>query len=51
MLLGTASVDLFVRSPYTIVDGGIEVTAEPGWGVEIAPEWLARSTYQCSEQR
>jgi len=43
--------DLFVRSPYTITDGGIEVSAEPGWGVEIAPEWLARSTYQCSEQR
>jgi L-alanine-DL-glutamate epimerase-like enolase superfamily enzyme len=41
--------DLFVRSPYTIRDGGIEVSAEPGWGVEIAPEWLARSTYQCSE--
>jgi L-alanine-DL-glutamate epimerase-like enolase superfamily enzyme len=40
--------DLFVRSPYTIVDGGIEVSAEPGWGVEIAPEWLARSTYQSS---
>ena len=43
--------DLFVRSPYTITDGCIEVSAEPGWGVEIAPEWLARSTYQCSEQR
>jgi L-alanine-DL-glutamate epimerase-like enolase superfamily enzyme len=41
--------DLFVKSPYTIRDGGIEVSAEPGWGVEIAPEWLARSTYQCSE--
>lgn len=40
--------DLFVRSPYTIVNGGIEVSAEPGWGVEIAPEWLARSTYQSS---
>ena len=42
--------DLYVRSPYVIRDGHIEVSAEPGWGVEIAPEWLARSTYQCSEQ-
>lgn len=42
--------DLFVRSPYAITDGAVEVSAEPGWGVEIAPEWLARSTYQCSEQ-
>jgi len=41
--------DLFVQSPYVISDGGIEVSAAPGWGVEIAPEWLARSTYQCSE--
>lgn len=43
--------DLFVKSPYVIRDGGIEVSAEPGWGVEVAPEWLARSTYQCSEVR
>ncbi len=27
------------------------VTDEPGWGVEIDPEWLARSTYQVSEVR
>jgi hypothetical protein len=25
------------------------VPAEPGWGAEIDPEWLARSTYQASE--
>ena len=41
--------DLFVKDPYGIVDGKATVTAEPGWGVEINPEWLARSTYQCSE--
>ncbi len=41
--------DLFVKSPYTIRDGHIDVSGEPGWGVEIAPDWLARSTYQCSE--
>jgi L-alanine-DL-glutamate epimerase-like enolase superfamily enzyme len=41
--------DLFVKDPYSIVDGKATVTAEPGWGVEINPEWLARSIYQCSE--
>jgi L-alanine-DL-glutamate epimerase-like enolase superfamily enzyme len=41
--------DLFVKDPYGIVDGKATVTEEPGWGVEINPEWLARSIYQCSE--
>ena len=41
--------DLFVSDPYTIVDGMADVTDAPGWGVEINPEWLARSTYQVSE--
>lgn len=35
--------------PYKIVDGQAEVTDAPGWGVEIDPEWLARSDYQVSE--
>ncbi len=37
---------LFVRSPYGIVDGKATVTDEPGWGVEISPDWLARSGYR-----
>jgi L-alanine-DL-glutamate epimerase-like enolase superfamily enzyme len=40
---------LFMNSPYGIEDGHARVTDAPGWGVEIAPEWLARSTYQISE--
>ena len=40
---------LFVESPYGIKDGHARVTDAPGWGVEVAPEWLARSTYQISE--
>ncbi len=40
---------LFRNDPYGIVDGKVTVSAEPGWGVEIAPEWLARSQYQMSE--
>lgn len=35
--------DLFVESPYGIVDGRAMVTDRPGWGVEISPEWLARA--------
>ena len=41
--------NLFVNDPYRIVDGKAEVTGAPGWGVEVNPEWLAKSTYQVSE--
>lgn len=40
---------LFVTDPYEIVDGKATVTDAPGWGVEISPEWLAKSEYQISE--
>jgi len=40
---------LFTNSPYKIEDGQARVTDAPGWGVEINPEWLARSKYQISE--
>ena len=39
---------LFAEDPYRVVDGELRVTDRPGWGVEIAPEWLARSTYRRS---
>lgn len=39
---------LYVRSPYEIRDGRARVTDEPGWGVEINPEWLERAEYQAS---
>lgn len=41
--------DLFVEDPYAIVDGQARVTDEPGWGVEINPEWLAKASYQSSQ--
>ncbi len=41
--------DLFVTDPYTITDGQALVTDAPGWGVEISPEWLAKSAWKCSE--
>ncbi|MEO1532632.1 MAG: enolase C-terminal domain-like protein, partial [Pseudomonadota bacterium] len=39
---------LYVADPYGIEDGHARVTEAPGWGVEIAPEWLARSEYRVS---
>ena len=40
---------LFVESPYGIEDGHARVTDAPGWGAEVASEWLAKSRYQISE--
>lgn len=40
---------LFQNNPYTIKHGQAVVSDAPGWGVEINPEWLAKSTYKCSE--
>lgn len=42
--------DLFVSDPYRVTDGQVSVTDAPGWGVEVNPDWLARSTYQVSER-
>ena len=41
--------DLFVTSPYDITDGHATVSDAPGWGVEVNPDWLARSSYQISQ--
>lgn len=40
---------LYRQSPYDIVDGHITILDEPGWGVEINPDWLKAASYQCSE--
>lgn len=39
---------LYRNDPYRVVDGHVTIPAEPGWGIEIAPEWLARATHQVS---
>ena len=39
---------LFLTDPYVITDGKATVSDAPGWGVDINPEWLARSTHQVS---
>lgn len=41
--------NLYVRSPYDIVDGKATIPDEPGWGVEINPPWLEQAEYQVSE--
>lgn len=39
---------LFTTNPYEIDDGYATVTDAPGWGIEVAPEWLARAHYRVS---
>ena len=42
--------DLFVESPYRIEDGHAILGDVPGWGIEINPDWLARSAYRCGHR-
>ncbi|MEM7075009.1 MAG: mandelate racemase/muconate lactonizing enzyme family protein [Pseudomonadota bacterium] len=39
---------LYANDPYGIEDGHARVTDQPGWGVEVSAEWLAKATYQIS---
>ena len=39
---------LYRKSPYDIVDGKAKIPDGPGWGVEIAPDWLAAARHQIS---
>ncbi|MFI4987900.1 MAG: mandelate racemase/muconate lactonizing enzyme family protein [Alphaproteobacteria bacterium] len=39
---------LFVATPYAIEEGKVTIPSAPGWGVEIAPAWLERASYQIS---
>ena len=41
--------DLFLGDPFKIEDGKIQISNEPGWGVEINPNWLNNSKYQISQ--
>ena len=40
---------LFLGDPFKIRSGQVTIPAEPGWGVEINPQWLANARYQKSE--
>lgn len=41
--------DLFLNPPFEVVDSKVSIPSEPGWGVEINPEWLNEATYKKSE--
>ena len=40
---------LFTQDLYAVDDGHVTISDRPGWGFEIASDWLARAQYQCSE--
>jgi L-alanine-DL-glutamate epimerase-like enolase superfamily enzyme len=37
--------DLFLGRPFDVTEGHVTITDAPGWGVEISPAWLDRSSY------
>jgi L-alanine-DL-glutamate epimerase-like enolase superfamily enzyme len=39
---------LYRKSPYDVADGHVIVSGEPGWGVEIHPDWLAKAEHHVS---
>ncbi len=39
---------LFLGDPFAVRDGHVTIPAEPGWGVEINPRWLAAASYRRS---
>jgi L-alanine-DL-glutamate epimerase-like enolase superfamily enzyme len=41
---------LFRGDPFKVSDGHVAIPAEPGWGVEINPQWLAAARHQVSER-
>ena len=39
-----------IYDPFPIAeDGKVQIPEEPGWGIEVRPEWLAKANYQISE--
>jgi L-alanine-DL-glutamate epimerase-like enolase superfamily enzyme len=40
---------LFRGDPFAVDGGHVTVTDTPGWGVEIAPDWLAAAQHDASE--
>ena len=43
--------NLFMGDPFAIRDGRARIPSEPGWGVEVNPDWLKSAAYQVSEKR
>jgi L-alanine-DL-glutamate epimerase-like enolase superfamily enzyme len=45
----TSFTDGLFTEPLQIRDGKLPMSAEPGWGVTIHPEWLEKAEYQVSK--
>jgi L-alanine-DL-glutamate epimerase-like enolase superfamily enzyme len=43
-------VGLFLGDPFKVEGGKVIIPSEPGWGVTINPEWLAKATRQVSSK-
>ena len=41
-------VGLFLGNPFKVSNGKVTIPSEPGWGVTINPEWLAKAKRQLS---
>ena len=41
---------LFMGDPFAVEEGCVKISADPGWGVEINPDWLERAQYRSSER-
>jgi L-alanine-DL-glutamate epimerase-like enolase superfamily enzyme len=41
--------DLFLGNPFAIHAGRVQIPSEPGWGIDINPQWLDTAKYQVSE--
>ena len=41
--------NLFLGDPFAVRDGKVHIPADPGWGVEVNPEWLNGAHYQMSD--
>ena len=39
---------LFLTDPYRVEDGRVRIPDEPGWALEVSPQWLERSVHQAS---
>jgi L-alanine-DL-glutamate epimerase-like enolase superfamily enzyme len=39
---------LFRSDPFAVQEGQVSIPAEPGWGIEISPQWLNAAAYRLS---
>ncbi|MFZ1725575.1 MAG: mandelate racemase/muconate lactonizing enzyme family protein [Albidovulum sp.] len=42
-------IGLFRGDPFAVHEGRLKIPDDPGWGVEINPDWLDRARYQKSD--